>query len=92
MPECEYKRQITVEPPSPTINFDLLLSEKDDLIRHMQIVMQSQQQTIEEFEAEKQECEAKLAKAELDLKTAQNELSDMRKFVGNFFLTRYIES
>lgn len=53
--------------------------------------MQSQQQTIDEFEAEKQECEAKLAKAELDLESARNELSEMRKFVGKIFRTSYIE-
>lgn len=90
--EPELPPRSKTPPPLPSIDFDRLLKERDELIRHMQREMEKQQHVMKHTLVEKQEYENQVqvhfAKVKSELAEVQNELSNMRK-LSNFFLKYY---
>lgn len=81
--EPELPPRSKTPPPLPSIDFDRLLKERDELIRHMQREMEKQQHVMKHTLVEKQEYENQVqvhfAKVKSELAEVQNELSNMRK-------------
>lgn len=82
-PELPPRRQTPPPPPLPSIDFDSLLKERDELIRHMQQDMEKQQQILRTNTIEKREFENQVqehvAKINSELTQTRNELTNMRK-------------
>ena len=80
--EPELPPKTKTPPPLPSIDFDTLLKERDEMIRHMQVELQRQQQVVRHAENEKREYEGKVqehvAKINSELTEAQSEVSNMR--------------
>lgn len=87
--EPELPPRSKTPPPLPSIDFDRLLKERDELIRHMQREMEKQQHVMKHTLVEKQEYENQVqvhfAKVKSELAEVQNELSNMRK-LSKFFI------
>lgn len=68
----------------PSIDFDRLLKERDELIRHLQQEMERHQQMNHSIAIEKREYENKVqehvAKLNQELLQTRNELTNTRKF------------
>lgn len=83
-PEPELPPRSKTPPPLPSIDFDRLLKERDEMIRQMQQEMERQRQVVKQSAAEKREYEHKVqdhvAKLNSELNQTQNELSNMSKF------------
>lgn len=88
--EPELPPRSKTPPPLPSIDFDRLLKERDELIRHMQREMEKQQHVMKHTLVEKQEYENQVqvhfAKVKSELAEVQNELSNMRKFSTIFLI------
>lgn len=91
--EPELPPRSKTPPPLPSIDFDRLLKERDELIRHMQREMEKQQHVMKHTLVEKQEYENQVqvhfAKVKSELAEVQNELSNMRK-LSSIFLIKVI--
>lgn len=83
-PELPPRSQTPQAPPLPSIDFDRLLKERDEIIRHLQHDNEKQQRIARTFAYEKSEVENQMrehmAKLSSELTDAQNELSNMRKY------------
>lgn len=86
-PEPELPPRSKTPPPLPSIDFDRLLKERDELIRQMQQEIERQQHALKHSTVEKREYEnhvqEHVAKINSDLAEARNELSNMRKKQSN---------
>jgi huntingtin interacting protein 1 len=80
--EVEMPRTTKTPPPLPSIDFDRLLKERDELIRHLQNEIEQQQQISRSTVMEKREYESRVqehfAKINSELTQTRNELSNMR--------------
>lgn len=81
-PEPELPPRSKTPPPLPTVDFDNLLKERDELIRHLQQEMERQQQVLRSTVAEKREYEGQVqehvAKINSELSQTRNELTNLR--------------
>lgn len=82
-PEPELPPRNKTPPPLPSIDFDRLLKERDELIRHLQQEMEKHQQMFRNVAMEKREYENQVqehvAKINQELSQARNELTNTRK-------------
>jgi len=83
-PELPPRSQTPQPPPLPPIDFDRLLKERDELIRHLQHDNEKQQHAARSAASEKREYESSVqehvTKINSELANTQNELSNLRKF------------
>lgn len=81
-PEPELAPRSKTPPPLPTVDFDNLLKERDELIRHLQQEMERHQQMLRATTTEKREYEGQVqehvAKINSELSQARNELTNLR--------------
>lgn len=83
-PELPPRRHNTPPPPPlPAIDFDSLLKERDELIRHLQQEMERQKQMMRATAMEKQKYEGQVqehvAKINSELSQTRNDLTNLRK-------------
>ena len=78
-PQPEIPQRNKTPPPLPSIDFDRLLKERDELIRHLQHEVESNQRAVRAAAMEKQEYENKVqehfAKVNQELSQTQHELT-----------------
>lgn len=78
--EPELPPRSKTPPPLPSIDFDRLLKERDELIRHLQQEMEKHQQVIRSTAMDKREYENKVqehvAKINQELSQTRNELTN----------------
>lgn len=82
--EPEIPQRNKTPPPLPSIDFDKLLKERDELIRHLQQEVENNQRTLRSVAAEKQEYDNKvqehLAKINQELSQTKQELTNTSKY------------
>lgn len=82
-PELPPRYKTPPPPPLPSIDFDSLLKERDEMIRHLQHEMEKQNQHIKMSAAEKREYEGHVqehvAKINSELTDTRNELTNLRR-------------
>jgi huntingtin interacting protein 1 len=82
-PEPEVPPRSKTPPPLPSIDFDRLLKERDELIRHLQQEVENNQQSLRRAAAEKEEYGNKVqehfAKVNQELSQTKQELTNIRK-------------
>lgn len=83
--EPELPPRSKTPPPLPSIDFDRLLKERDELIRHLQLEMEKHQQMFQSAAIEKREYENQVqehvAKINQEMSQIKNELINTRKFL-----------
>lgn len=86
-PELPPRYKTPPPPPLPSIDFDILLKERDEMIRQMQHEMEKQNQIIKMSTVEKREYQGQVqehvAKINSELTDTRNELTNLRK-IKNF--------
>lgn len=80
--EPELPPRSKTPPPLPTVDFDNLLKERDELIRHLQHELERQQQVLRSSTAEKRNYEGQVqehvAKMNSELSQTKSELTNLR--------------
>lgn len=81
--EPEVPPRSKTPPPLPSIDFDRLLKERDELIRHLQQEVENNQRALRSAAMEKQEYDNKVqehfAKVNQELSQTKQELTNIRK-------------